>query len=137
MTRQTGATILSAVLVGFGIPIVAVIAMITVLGIPLGLGLLLFLIPALWFFGYLAAGAKLGMVLMRQETSAHPYLATTVGLILLQAVGLIPFFGGLVGLLAGIFGTGALVLLGWNAWRGPSAGAPAAPARPIEPAPGD
>ncbi len=140
MTRQTGATILSAVLVGFGIPILAVVAMLTVLGIPLGLGLLLFLIPALWFFGYLVAGAKLGMVILRQQTSNHPYLATTLGLVLLQAVGLVPFLGGLVGLLAGIFGTGALVLLGWNAWRGPSAGTPAAPAAPsrtIEPAPGD
>ncbi len=140
MTRQTGTTILAAVLVGFGIPILAVVAMATVLGIPLGLGLLLFLIPALWFFGYLAAGAKLGMAIMRQQTGEHPYLATTVGLILLQAVGLVPFLGGLVGLLAGIFGTGALVLLGWNAWRGPSSGAPATPAAPtrtIEPAPGD
>jgi cytoskeletal protein CcmA (bactofilin family) len=136
MSRQTGSAILAAVIVGIGIPIVAVIAMATVLGIPLGLGLLLFLIPALWFFGYLVAGAKIGVTILRQQSSEHPYLATTLGIILLQAISLVPFLGGLVAFLAGIFGTGALVLLAWNGWRGPTRGTEV-PARPAEPAAGD
>lgn len=137
MTRKVGPSILAAVIVGIGIPILAVVAMLTVLGIPLGLGLLLFLIPALWFFGYLVAGTKLGAIILRQQSSDHPYLATVLGLILLQAISLVPFLGGFVAFLAGIFGTGALVLLAWYAWRGPGTGAPAVPVGPAEPAMGD
>lgn len=136
ITQQTGATIVTALIVGVGIPVVAVLAMVTVLGIPLGLGLLFFLIPALWLFGYLVAGTKLGAVILRQQASNHPYLAATLGLVLLQAVGLIPFLGGFVGLIAGILGTGALVLLGWHAFRGPGRGEPAE-AQYAEPATGD
>ncbi|MGA7669050.1 MAG: polymer-forming cytoskeletal protein [Nitrolancea sp.] len=131
--RKLGATILSAVIAGIGVPLLAVVAFATVLGIPLGIGLLLFLIPALWFFGYLVAGTKLGAVILRQEASDHPYLASVLGLVLLQAIGLIPFLGGLVSFFAGILGVGALVLLGWNAWRGPEKGEPVE-ARRAEPA---
>jgi hypothetical protein len=136
ITQQIGPTILAAVIVGIGIPIVAVVAMATILGIPLGLGLLFFLIPMLWFFGYLVAGTKLGAVILRRQESDHPYLAAVVGIIVLQAIGLIPFLGGLVAFLAGILGTGALVLLGWHAWRGPGTGE-AVPVSYAEPAPGD
>lgn len=124
ISRKLGATILSAVIVGIGVPLLAAVAFATVLGIPLGIGLLLFLIPALWFFGYLVAGTKLGAAILRQEASDHPYLASVLGLVLLQAIGLIPFLGGFVGLVAGLLGVGALVLLGWNAWRGPAKGEP-------------
>ncbi len=133
ISRKPGATILSAVIAGIGVPLLAVLAFATVLGIPLGLGLLLFLIPALWFFGYLVAGTKLGAAILRQEASNHPYLASVVGLVLLQAIGLIPFLGGAVGLVAGILGVGALVLLAWHAWRGPEKGEPVE-ARKAEPA---
>ena len=136
IVQQPGATILAALIVGIGVPIVAVVAMATVLGIPLGIGLLLFLVPALWFFGYLVAGTKLGAVILRQQASNHPYLAAALGLILLQAIGLIPFLGGFVGFVAGIVGTGAFVLLGWHAWRGPGKGEPVE-VRQAEPAAGD
>jgi hypothetical protein len=136
ISDQIGGTILAAIIAGIFIPILAVIAMITVLGIPLGLALLLFLIPGLWFFGYLVAGTKLGAVILRQQQSAHPYLAAVLGLILLQVVGLIPFLGGLIDFIAGFLGTGALVLYAWNAWRGPGTTAPAR-VEYAEPAPGD
>ncbi len=123
ISRKPGTTILSALIAGIGVPLLAVVAFASVLGIPLGIGLLLFLIPALWFFGYLVAGTKLGAAILRREASDHPYLASVIGLVLLQVIGLIPFLGGVVGLFAGILGVGALVLLGWNAWRGPEKGA--------------
>jgi hypothetical protein len=136
ISDQTGGTILAALIVGIGIPILAVIAMLTILGIPLGIGLLLFLIPALWFFGYLVAGTKIGAVILRQHDNPHPYLAVVLGLILLQVIGLIPFIGGLISFIAGLLGTGALVLYAWNAWRGPGTAAPAR-VEYAEPAPGD
>lgn len=133
---RPGGTILAAVIVGIGIPILAIIAMLTILGIPLGLGLLFFLIPALWFFGYLVAGTELGSRILRQEQNDHPYVAAVLGLVLLQLIGLIPFVGGIVSFIAGILGTGALVLFAWDAWRRPSTGAPAR-MEVGEPAPGD
>ncbi len=136
ISNQTGGTILAAIIVGIGIPILAVLAMLTILGIPLGLGLLIFLIPALWFFGYLVAGTKIGAVILRQQDNPHPYLAVVLGLILLQLIGLIPFIGGFIAFIAGILGTGALVLYAWNAWRGPGTAAPAR-VEYAEPAPGD
>jgi len=136
ITDQTGGTILAAIIVGIGIPILAVVAMLTILGIPLGLGLLIFLIPALWFFGYLVAGTKIGAVILRRPAAEHPYLPALLGLILLQVIGLIPFIGGLISFIAGILGTGALVLYAWNAWRGPGTAAPAR-VEYASPAPGD
>ena len=136
IARKTGGTILAAFIIGIGVPILAIVAMLTVLGIPLGIGLLLFLIPALWFFGYLVAGTKLGSVILRQDSNDHPYLAALLGLILLQIIGLIPFLGGFVTFIAGILGTGALVLLAWNAWRAPGTKAPVR-AEFAEPAAGD
>lgn len=136
MTRKTGGTIIAAIVIGIGVPILAVVAMLTVIGIPLGIGLLLFLVPALWFFGYLVAGTKLGAIILRQDHSDHPYLAALLGLIVLQIIGLIPFLGGFVTFIAGILGTGALVLLAWNAWRGPGTTV-SARAEFAEPAPGD
>jgi hypothetical protein len=136
ITNQLGGTIVAAIIAGILIPILAVIAMLTILGIPLGLALLIFLIPGLWFFGYLVAGTKLGAVILRQQQSAHPYLAALLGLILLQVIGLIPFIGGLIDFIAGFLGTGALVLYAWNAWRGPGTAAPAR-VEYASPAPGD
>lgn len=125
ITNQLGGTIVAAIIAGILIPILAVIAMLTILGIPLGLALLIVLIPGLWFFGYLVAGTKLGAVILRRPRSEHPYLAALLGLILLQVIGLIPFLGGVIDLIAGVLGTGALVLYARNAWRGPGTDAPA------------
>ncbi len=136
ITQQPGATILTALILGIGIPFLAVVAIATVLGLPLGLGLLIFLLPALWFFGYLVAGTKLGAVILRQQASNHPYMASVLGIFLLQVIGLVPFLGGFIGFVAGILGTGALVLMGWHAWRSPGNGEPVV-VRYAEPAAGD
>jgi len=136
IAEKTGGTILAAIIIGIGVPIVAIVAMLTGVGILFGIGLLLFLMPALWFFGYIVAGTKLGSVILRRARSDHPYLAALLGLILLQIIGLIPFLGGAITFIAGILGTGALVLLAWNAWRGPGTTVPAR-VDYAEPAPGD
>lgn len=136
ITNRLGATVLTTVIVVIGVPILATVAAATVLGIPLGIGMIIFLAPALWFFGYLVAGTKLGAVMLRQKTSNHPYLAAVIGLVVLQAVGLIPFLGGFVSFVAGILGTGALVLLAWHAFRGPRQAEPVQ-TRFAEPAAGD
>ena len=128
-------TILGFVFVWFAIPAIALLAMITLIGLPLGLGLLIFLLPALWFLGYIVAGARLGSFLLArigQETGQRPVSATILGLALLQAIALLPFFGALVAIIAGAWGAGALAFLAFRAagGRGFAGGAPAAPPQP-------
>jgi hypothetical protein len=138
VSGQVGPTLLGAVVLWVGVPVLAVVAMITVIGIPLGFGVLFFLLPALWFAGYLVAGAALGLPLvarMRGEAANHhPYLAVAVGLLIFQVVALVPFIGGMVAFVAGLVGAGALTQQAWAAFRGatgrptPMPGPPAAAA---------
>jgi hypothetical protein len=120
VTEQIGPSLLTALILWIGVPILAVLVMITVIGIPLGLGILLLLLPALWFLGYLVAGAALGRTILgaRYAASDHPYLPVFVGLLIFQLVSLIPFLGGTVAFIAGLVGAGALVYRAWTAFRG-------------------
>lgn len=139
VSGEVGATLLGAVTLWIGVPILAVIAMITVIGIPLGLGILFFLLPALWFAGYLVAGAALGMPILARMQSAgagdeHPYVAVVLGLVIFQVVALVPFIGGIAAFLAGLVGAGALMARAWSGFRGVAgrpASMPPAPAAPM------
>ncbi len=122
LTGRTGASLLAAAIVWIGLPILAVLALVTIVGIPLGLAVLLFVLPALWFLGYLVAGTRLGAVLARrfgaQDAPDRPYLAAVVGLFVFQVVGLVPIVGGLLVALAGLVGAGALGVLAYLGWGG-------------------
>lgn len=101
-------------LIAVGLPVVSVLVMLTIIGIPLGLlGLLsLVLLSAL---GFVVGAFTAGRILVKEPAS--PYLAVLVGLALLRVVGLIPVLGGLVTFVASAFGLGALALAGWRAAR--------------------
>ncbi len=141
MVEQPGGTIIAALIVSIGLPLLAFFAFVTVIGIPVGFTLF-FLLGALWFLGFLVSGALLGVVLVsrvRPRTeSLNLYLTVAVGLLVLEVVGLIPFIGVLIMALAGFLGAGALALLAWRAWRQPGAPreelAPPSPGRPAAPA---
>jgi hypothetical protein len=91
----------------FLIPIVAVILLVTIVGIPLGLFVLLAL-ALLYTVGYVAGAHALGRLLIKMPRSR--FLAFLAGLGILRLVALIPFFGGLVWFVASILGLGALVV---------------------------
>jgi|SRR5579884_3353402 len=118
LTDRVGASLLTALILWIGLPILAILVLFTVVGIPLGVAILLFVLPVLWVLGYLVAGARLGAALLgavgRAESPVHPFLAAVVGLLVFQLIGLIPFLGGLVVFLAGLIGAGAL---GYLAYR--------------------
>jgi hypothetical protein len=120
--RQPGHTVLSAFIVVIGVPLLAFMLILTGIGIPLGIALMVFLLPALAFLGYLVAGTTLGHLALRvwPEGSDNPYLAAAVGLLLLQVVALVPGIGGLIGLLASQLGAGALMYRVWRRKRGRS-----------------
>jgi hypothetical protein len=100
---------LIAALVGLGalilLPVIAVVACITIIGLPLGIVLLLLILP-LYAFGYLSAALVVGRLILKRARIR----AFVVGLVILQLLTLIPFVGGLIGLLATIFGLGALMV---------------------------
>jgi hypothetical protein len=104
-------TIIGGVFLWIGVPILAGIAIVTIVGLPFGLGLLLFLLPTFGFLGYLVAGTRLGMWLLGlggRDPGQRPFLAAGLGTLALQLLVLIPFLGVAIALLAGIWGGGAL-----------------------------
>jgi hypothetical protein len=130
LTARPGQTILAAFIVAIGLPVLAVIAMVTVIGLPLGLGMLTFLLPALAFLGYIVAGAWLGRLVLGRAGRAthHPYLEVFLGLLILQVVVFVPFLGLGALVLLSLWGTGGLAYLAWRAVRSqPAARAEAPP----------
>lgn len=121
LTESPGQTILGAVVVVVGIPLAAVAAFVTLLGIVAGLGLLFFLLPALLFLGYLVAGAWLGGLITRKRSQpggpVHPYAEVAAGVALLQVALFIPGLGVLAATLLSMWGAGGLAYLGWKAFR--------------------
>lgn len=116
---------------GFGllafivIPIIAVVLLVTVIGLPLGFLLLLAIAP-LYAIAYVATAYALGQRILGPERGR--FLAFLAGLGILRVLAAIPILGGLVWFVATLFGLGLLLLA---ARRG---GDPAA-ARPADPAP--
>ena len=112
------------------IPIVAIVAIVTIVGAPLGLGILLGALPLLAFVGFLVGGIFLGEELLgtrKEPAAARPYRGALLGIVLLQVIGLVPFVGGLATAVASILGLGAILLLGWRTARGTGAGQAATP----------
>ncbi len=114
-----------------GVPIVALIVFVLGLlvgGWPLSLGALALLAIAM-AVGYVLAALFVGRSGLRLlgQPEVHPLLALLVGLVLLTAVGLVPFLGGLIGLAAVVFGLGALTLTLVRSWRESTPAAAGAP----------
>jgi len=105
--RGVGRSIIWGLLLFFGIPIVSVIALMTLVGIPFGLGMLLAL-ALIYTLGYTASSFALGRALVKPPTS--PFLAFLAGWGIVRVVSLVPFLGGLVGFVAVVYGLGILAV---------------------------
>jgi hypothetical protein len=118
---EPGRSMLAALASWIGLPIVAIVAMVTIIGIPLGIAILVFLMPALAFIGYLVFGIRLGDFLIEkirgQRESDRPYLAVLLGIGSLVLVGWIPVLGSITSFLATCIGSGAIVLAAWRTMR--------------------
>jgi hypothetical protein len=103
------------------IPICAVLLMVTIIGAPLGLGVLLQVLPLLAYVGYLVAAIWVGEWILRRTTSApereRPYLAAVLGVVILGFIGLVPVLG-LIATIASLLGFGALLRMAWRTLRG-------------------
>jgi hypothetical protein len=96
----------------FGIPIIAVVALITLVGIPFGIGLLLALLP-LYAVGYTTAAWLLGRRIL--PATRGRVVVFVAGLGILRLLALIPILGGLVWFAATVLGLGALLVALWRA----------------------
>lgn len=105
----------------FLLPIAAIILLVTVVAIPLGLGVLLVLLP-LGALGYVTGAYILGRLLLKQ---ASPLVAFLAGFAILRVLALIPWGGGVLWFMATAVGLGALAVSMWRARRGPVAAAAA------------
>jgi hypothetical protein len=127
--ERLGATVAWGVAIAIGVPVLAVLALVTLVGIPFGVALLLAAIPVL-LVAYVTSACIVGRRVLRSR-STSPWVALLAGWGILRVLALIPVAGALVGLAATVVGLGALAVALWRAGR---PGAPAA--RPEPPAPG-
>jgi hypothetical protein len=103
---RLGSSIGWGVALFFLLPIAAVFLLVTVVGIPLGL-FVLFALALIYTIGYTVATHGVGRLVMR---SSSRYVAFLVGLVILRALALIPIVGGLLWLLASVWGLGLLAV---------------------------
>jgi hypothetical protein len=103
------------------VPVLAILLMVTVVGAPLGLAILLGAWPLVAFVGYLVAAIWVGDWILRQTDTAQvrerPYLAAFLGIVVLGIVGLVPVLN-LVTAIFSVVGFGAILILGWRTLRG-------------------
>jgi hypothetical protein len=96
----------------FGLPILAVLALVTILGIPLGL-VLLAALALIYTLGYTATAWIIGRRIVGTRTGW--VVAFLLGWGILRVLALIPAVGGLIWFLAVVFGLGALTVTIWRA----------------------
>lgn len=97
-----------------GLPIAAVLLLVTLVGIPLGIAVMLGLY-LVYVVGYTVGAYALGRVLVKPPRRRAP--AFFAGWGILRAVALVPFLGGLAWTLATIGGLGAIIVAVWRARR--------------------
>jgi hypothetical protein len=120
---RTGPTIAIGIAILIVLPLAALLAAVTVLGLPLALGIVLSLLP-LGAIAYVVSAYVLGRRLVKPPR--HRMLSFLAGLALLRLLEIVPILGGLVSLAAVVFGLG-LIGGAIGAAREPSG--PAPPAR--------
>jgi cytoskeletal protein CcmA (bactofilin family) len=101
--EKAGPTIAIGIAILIVLPIAALLAAVTLVGLPLALGIGLSLLP-LGAVAYLASAYALGRRILKPPHQR--LLALLAGLAILRLAALVPFLGALVGLAAVIFGLG-------------------------------
>lgn len=120
---RVGASIGWGVLLFFGLPVLAVVAMVTLVGIPFGVGLLLALF-LVYSLGYVAGAIVLGRSLVRPPRSGT--VAFLAGWGILRILALVPVLGGILWFVSALYGLGVLVVTVWRARTPPALEAGAA-----------
>jgi hypothetical protein len=127
-------------LVGIAGPILGVLVLVTIVGIPFGLGVISAL-NVLAPLGYVASALILGRLMVKGTSTGARIGAFFAGFGILRAAALLPALGFIVWFLVCIYGLGALAQAAWRAGRRapeepsstqPSDPQPVAPAAPTD-----
>jgi hypothetical protein len=121
-------------LVGIVGPILAVLVLFTVIGLPLGFGMLSGL-NVLAPLGYVAASLVLGRLMVKGTGAGARIGAFFAGFGILRAVALLPGIGFVVWFLVSIYGIGALTLAAWRAGHAGETVAPTTEPPPVDETP--
>jgi hypothetical protein len=124
--ERVGAAVAWGLGIAIGVPLLAVLALVTLVGIPFGIALLLAAIPVL-LVAYATSAWLLGRRLLRSRSTSR-WGPLFLGWGILRLLALVPVFGALVGLVATVVGLGALAVALWRAGRPPATAQPGAPA---------
>ncbi len=116
--RRVGASAGWGAAAFLGLPILAVLTLVTVVAGLVGGGLLLSLV-LIYTVGYTVGALALGRALVKAPK--HRFVAFLAGFAILRVVALVPFLGGLCFLLAAGWGLGALIVASFHAGRAPIA----------------
>jgi hypothetical protein len=122
--ERLAATVGWGVAIVIGVPLLAILALVTLVGIPFGVALFLAAIPVL-----LVAYATTAWIVGRKvlgNRSTSLWVALLAGWGILRVLALIPVAGALVGLAATVVGLGALAVTLWHARNRRALEAPAA-----------
>jgi len=131
--ERLGATVGWGILIAIGLPVLAILALVTLVGIPFGIALLFAAVPVL-VVAYATAAWLVGRRVLRNRSESR-WAALFAGWGILRLLALIPIAGELVGLAATVVGLGALAVALWRARRmSAPVAAPGTPA-PGPPAP--
>lgn len=121
ISEQPGVTGFTGFLGVIVIPVGAIVLFATLIGAPLGAGVLFQVLPMLAFAGYLVGGIWIGDWLLARTGPARererPYLAAVVGVLVMEVLALVPILG-LITVIASLLGFGAVIRLGIQTLRG-------------------
>jgi hypothetical protein len=117
-----GASIGLGIAAAIGLPIIGLLLLASVLGLPLGVVVLLTL-GFLYMLGYVASAYFLGRIILRPPTNR--FLAYLVGWGILSVAGAIPVLNAIVLIAATVYGLGMIVVATFRARRGPREEMPA------------
>ncbi len=117
ISGRPGHVLVAGIVGSVALPLVALLLIMTVVGAPAGLALLVLVLPAVAFLAWLVAAIWVGDWVLATTRGTRepgrPYRAAIVGVIVLALAGVIPF----VSSIATLFGLGALLLAAWHVLR--------------------
>ena len=131
--ERYGASFGLGVLVFFGIPIAAIIACVTVVGLFVGISTFFIWYAAL-YYAQLVVGAMVGEWLMGRSNETWPLIGRMiVGIVLVRLATVLPIAGGWIKFGVMVWGLGAISLALYNRFQPSIAGTPSAPYTPPMP----
>jgi cytoskeletal protein CcmA (bactofilin family) len=127
--RRVWVSLFWGVVIGILGPILGIVIMTSIVGIPLGAAML-GTVAVLGPLGYVAGALSFGRLLVKGSTTGGRIGAFFAGFGILRFAALVPGIGFLVGFVFATYGIGALTIAGWRAAHLMHVGAPGTPPAP-------